>query len=66
MKIIQKYNGSETGNDCWADLLCENCGTKKTNKWAYNDRYYWDIVIPSQKCPKCSKSSNDLVEEVSK
>ena len=46
--------------DCWCDLECEGCGNKETIKSAYDDRNYWDNVVPSFKCEKCKKSTNDL------
>jgi len=58
MKVIKKYN--QMRRDCWADLECENCGNKETYKSAYDDRNYWDNVVPSYKCKKCGKSTNDL------
>ena len=58
MKVIKIYN--QHRRDCTCDLECENCGNKKTNHNAYDDRNYWDNVIPSQKCEKCGSSSNDL------
>ena len=58
MRLIEKYN--QFRRDCWCDLECENCGEKATNKHAYDDRNYWDNVIPTQKCEKCGKSTKDL------
>lgn len=50
--------------DCWADLECENCGNKTTDKGAYDDRNYWDNVITSQECEKCGKSTNDINPDI--
>lgn len=58
MEVIKKYNQSR--RDCWADLKCESCGCEYTVKSAYDDRNYWDNVIPKWKCPKCNKSTIDL------
>ena len=46
--------------DCDCDLECENCGYKETIKTAYDDRNYWDNVVPNFKCDKCGDSTNDL------
>jgi len=58
MKVIKKYNQSR--RDCWADLECESCKHKETDKGAYDDRNYWDNVIPDRKCSECGKSTIDL------
>ena len=58
MKVLKIYN--QHRRDCWVDVECENCGHKKTIKTAYDDRNYWDNVIPNIKCPVCGKSTNDL------
>lgn len=46
--------------DCWINIECENCGEKENRVSAYDDRNYWDNVLPSMKCKKCKKSSIDL------
>jgi len=46
--------------DIKIDIECENCGHKVSNCWAYDDRNYWDNVLPNKKCPQCGKSTNDL------
>lgn len=58
MKFLRKYN--QFRRDCDCDLECENCGNLETIKDAYDDRNYWDNVVPNFKCSKCEKSSNDL------
>ena len=58
MKLIKKYN--QHRRDCFADLKCENCGNECTNKGAYDDRNYWDKVVPAQTCEECGKSTNDM------
>jgi len=58
MKVISKYN--QMRRDCNVDLECEDCGELRTITNAYDDRNYWDNVIPSYKCKKCGKSTNDL------
>ncbi|MDD5068063.1 MAG: hypothetical protein PHN89_00480 [Candidatus Pacebacteria bacterium] len=58
MKLIKKYN--QIRRDCYADLECENCGHKETDKYAYDDDNFWENVIPNRKCSQCGKSTNDL------
>ena len=58
MKILRIYN--QHRRDCWVDVKCEGCGHTMTIKMAYDDRNYWDNVIPNRKCPQCNKSSSDL------
>ena len=58
MKVLKKYN--QIRRDCWADLECEGCGHKHTYKSAYDDRYFWDNVIPATKCEECGESTNSL------
>jgi len=58
MKVIRRYN--QTRRDLHIDIECESCEAKNTITSAYDDRNYWDNVVPSFKCPKCGQSSNDL------
>lgn len=58
MKVVLIYN--QLRRDCWVDLKCENCGNEETRKSAYDDRNYWDNVIPNVKCGKCNKSTKEL------
>jgi hypothetical protein len=58
MKVTRKYN--QHRRDCWCDMKCEGCGHGQTYKSAYDDRNFWDNVVPSFKCEGCGKSSNDL------
>ena len=58
MKVLKIYN--QVRRDCNCDLECENCGNKETDDGAYDDRNYWDNVIPNEKCSKCGESTNDL------
>lgn len=58
MKVINRYN--QRRRDLDIDMECENCGAKDTNTSAYDDRNYWDNVVPSFKCKECGKSSNDI------
>lgn len=61
MKVLDVYN--QMRRDCWVDMECESCGEKETYKSGYDDRNFWDNVIPAWKCKKCGKSSNDLGTE---
>jgi len=58
MRVIKKYNQSR--RDLTIDLECESCGHKETDGGAYDDRNFWDNVVPNFKCEKCGKSSNDI------
>jgi len=58
MKVIKRYN--QHRRDLSIDMKCENCGSKQTDVGAYDDRNFWDNVVPSFKCESCGKSSNDL------
>lgn len=58
MKVIKKYN--QHRRDCHIDMECENCKEKETYTSAYDDRNFWDNVIPNWKCKKCNKSTKDL------
>jgi len=64
MKVLRIYN--QFRRDCDADLECEGCGNKETEKDAYDDRNYWDDVIPARKCKNCNKSAKDLGSEIKK
>jgi uncharacterized Zn finger protein len=46
--------------DCSIDIECESCGHKDTYDSAYDDRNFWDNVVPGMKCKNCGKSSKDL------
>lgn len=58
MEVIRRYNYNR--RDCWIDVKCESCGHEIINMSAYDDRNYWDNVIPNKKCPECDKSTMDL------
>lgn len=58
MRVLKVYD--QVRRDCSCDLECEECGNKETYTGAYDDRYFWDNVIPARKCEKCGKSTNDL------
>lgn len=61
MKVIKRYN--QFRRDLSIDMECEGCGEKQTYNSAYDDRNFWDNVVPSFECRKCGKSSNDLGTE---
>jgi transposase-like protein len=58
MKVTKRYNQSR--RDLSIDTECESCGATNTHHSAYDDRNFWDNVVPSFKCPKCGKSTKDL------
>jgi len=58
MKVLRVYE--QFRRDCYADLECENCGHKETITSAYDDRNYWDNVVPNMKCKKCGKTTIDI------
>ena len=62
MKVIKRHNQSR--RDLTIDVECEGCGHKETIGSAYDDRNYWDNVVPNFKCEKCGKSSKDLGAEI--
>ena len=58
MKVIRKYD--QYRRDCNIDMECEGCGSKKTYNSAYDDRNFWDNVVPNFKCDNCKKSTKDM------
>jgi len=58
MKVIREYN--QHRRDLIIDMKCESCGKEENHRYAYDDRNFWDNVVPNFKCPTCDKSSNDL------
>jgi len=58
MKVTKRYN--QYRRDLCIDMECEGCGATETNITAYDDRNFWDNVVPNFKCKKCGKSSKDL------
>ena len=61
MKVIRKYN--QFRRDCCIEMECENCGENEVYEDAYDDRNFWDNVVPNWKCVKCGKTTNELIEE---
>ena len=62
MKVVKRYN--QNRRDLSIDMECEDCGAKDTYNSAYDDRNFWDNVVPDFKCEVCGKSSNDLGVEI--
>lgn len=58
MKLIRKFNQYRRDLDC--ELECEGCQAKAIVRGAYDDRNYWDNVLPSFSCQVCGKSTNNL------
>lgn len=58
MKVTKRYN--QFRRDLTIDMECEGCGETDTYGCAYDDRNFWDNVVPSFKCKKCGKSTKDL------
>jgi len=57
MKIIKMVN--QPRRDFRAIYECEDCGYK-VERIGYDDRNFYDNVIPNIECRKCGKSSNTL------
>ena len=51
---------SQNRRDVWYDAECEACNEKEIHISGYDDRNYWDNVLPNKKCRKCKKSTNDM------
>jgi hypothetical protein len=64
MKVTKRYN--QYRRDLWIDLECENCNSTETYESAYDDRNFWDNVVPSFECESCGKSTEDLGLSVQK
>ena len=58
MKVKRRYN--QIRRDLIIDLECESCGAIETGRSAYDDRHFWDRVVPDIKCKGCGKSTSDL------
>lgn len=62
MKVLRVYD--QYRRDCTCDLECEECGYKKTYRGAYDDRNFWDNVIPNYKCEQCGKSTKEISPQI--
>jgi len=49
--------------DFIAIYVCEDCGYEH-QKSGYDDRNFYDNVVPNMKCVKCGLSRNDMGLEV--
>lgn len=58
MIVTKRYN--QFRRDLSIDMECEGCGATKSYHSAYDDRNFWDNVVPQFKCPSCDKSTIDL------
>lgn len=61
MKVTKRYN--QHRRDLSIDMECEGCKATDTYQIAYDDRNFWDNVVPDFKCRSCGRSSNDLGTE---
>ena len=58
MRVTRRYD--QYRRDLSIDMQCESCGTDDSYDDAYDDRNFWDNVVPEFKCPSCGKSTKDL------
>ena len=58
MRVLRKYN--QCRRDCTVDLECESCKHKETHYGAYDDRNFWDNVVPRFKCSVCGETTESL------
>ena len=61
MKVIKKYD--QHRRDLVIDLECEGCGNVRIGVSAYDDRNFWDNVVPKIKCKKCGEDSTNRPNE---
>lgn len=62
MKLVRVCN--QIRRDCWIDIECEGCEHQEHHVNAYDDRNFWDNVLPNMKCKSCGKSTIDLRRSV--
>lgn len=62
MKVTRKYN--QHRRDLTVDMKCEGCGATKTYGSAYDDRNFWDNVVPDFECDSCGVSTKSLGAEI--
>jgi hypothetical protein len=55
---IQKIT-SQYRRDFTAVMECEHCNYVESNVSGYDDAYFHKNVIPTMKCKKCSKTSDE-------
>lgn len=58
MRVLKTYNWSR--RDFSATMECEGCNATEEHKGCYDDRNFYDNVIPTFVCKNCGKSRNDL------
>lgn len=58
MRITKTYNWMR--RDFCATMQCESCGHTQENTSCYDDRNYYDNIIPDIKCDKCGKSTIEI------
>jgi uncharacterized Zn finger protein len=58
MRVTKRYD--QHRRDLKIDMQCEDCGAADTYKRAYDDRNFWDNVVPSFHCKQCGKSTKEL------
>lgn len=58
MKVTRRYN--QFRRDLSIDMECEGCKATDSYDSAYDDRSFWDNVVPNWKCKECNKSTLDL------
>lgn len=57
MRVTRRYN--QHRRDLSIDMECESCGATASYGGAYDDRNFWDNVVPGFKCMECGKSTKD-------
>ena len=62
MKLIKKE--WQNRRDCKITIKCENCGEVRKNYPAYDDRNFWDNVLPNLECENCGKSTKEIDPEI--
>ena len=62
MQIRQILN--QHRNDFSAIMQCEHCSHEWKNQYGYDDRNYYENVIPHMHCQKCGKDSSGQVLQV--
>ena len=58
MKVLKRY--AQHRRDLSVDLECEGCGATQAIPSAYDDRNYWDNVVPNLRCLGCGESTKSL------
>lgn len=53
--IVIDTNG-KMGRDLYGTMKCEHCGVEAKLSGGYDDRYWWNHVLPSFHCTSCGKN----------